>query len=128
MQFEFESNVIPIVQRKKKYQNFTVVEIKDIEAFRKNQAKVEEAYLNACSARGARMAAFRAASPDGVDSPTLSRPDWKQRYQEAMDRQKSFHQIEYPAPHSYVPDPEPTLTLIQKCKRWISSVWEAANP
>lgn len=130
MNFEFD-NVVPIVQEKKKYSNFTIREIGDpteIIQWRKEQEAKQEAYRARLSLRDARIGEYELKTGQKLDAPTIHTTTWveKQAFVQRERERLAAPELvsEYP---QFVPAEPPKKTLFQWVKYFFKRVWQNAN-
>lgn len=127
----------PVIQAKKKYQNFTVREIggpAEILVWREAQAKKEREAL-AMREMAREMAKVKAGEglPDGDGVMTTvqgetSRNSWQERLAHGMEMRRAYGKAEIITdPVAWVPPPPPKLSILKRLFCFITSFWKNAN-
>jgi len=153
MKFEFKEYlepVTPLVQKKKKYQNFTVTEIGGAEELKK--WKDQQAELQAQSlAKREKVKELQKLFIAGPDAPVgdsvtwageatvvhgkgwgSSKMSWKDKLEFALSERKRLAKSEIVSDQAlewkkYDPLPVVQLPLFKRMKSWIRGIWDSAN-
>lgn len=131
MDFEF-LDPPAIVQKKKKYQTFTVTPIggpAEIIKWRQQQEAKESLYRLRLGDRNNRIANFESKLGQKLDAPTIHTTSWAEKQAFATEERQRLKKaedvvLEYPPWESA---PEPKKTLFQRFKGFIVSLWQHAN-
>ncbi len=133
MDFDYLINSLnpePVVQKKKKYSNFTIRPIggpEEIIAWRQAQEAKEALYKMTVEARNIRLRKFEAETGQKLDAPTIHTTSWHEKVAFAQkERQRLAKQVEnVTGLGPYVPIPKKPWHL--RCVDFIKGIWKSAN-
>ena len=131
MDFGFD-NVVPIVQEKKKYANFTIKEIggpEEIIEWRKKQAAKEALYNLRLDARNDRLTAYEAETGQKLATPTIHTTTWaeKQAFVKSERIRLDTLDTRVDSQPKWTPSEEPQQTIIQKIGQFFKNIWKNSN-
>ncbi len=131
MDFEVFGSV-PIVQKKKKYTNFTIKEIggpEEIIKWRKEQEAKAHLHQLRLNARDDRIRSYEELTGQKLETPQLSGRSFADKMAEAIQRKEEYGKAELAviANPPWVPPVPPQLTLFQKIIRFFKQIWTHAN-
>lgn len=131
MKFDFLDESA-LVQKKKKYANFTIKEIggpEEIKKWREMQAAKESIYRMRLNQRDERLANFEQETRQKLVTPEIKTRTWAEKQAHAESERHRLSQAELDVilyPPWEVSEP-PKKTLLQRFTNFISSVWKYAN-
>ena len=125
-------NVAPLIEEKKKYQNFRVVPIggpAEIGKWRAMQEAKEYAYRIKLGERDARISEAE-KTLGKLDEPKLSKQGWKEKSAFAAIERQRLAQLE-PVTTDYsklgLSSPEPKKTVFQRVTGFLKRIWSNAQ-
>ncbi len=120
----------PIVQKKKKYETFTITPIggpDEIVKWRQVQEVKESVYRMRLNEREGRIAEVEASLGQKLASPTVHTTSWAEKYAFAQSERKRLARIEAVATRTWEA-PEPIkLSITQRIAGFVKRVWLSAN-
>lgn len=128
--FLSELNPDPLVQKKKKYQTFTVKEIggpAEIVKWREMQAAKESAYRVTLKSRDERLSEFEEKTGQRLDEPTIHTSSWAEKQAFATSERARLAQLVDVASSPWLYESPEVPTFFQKVARFFKRLWADAN-